>query len=184
MRKKTSSRKVVKFRCKICREAIARCLDPILLAIKHDPASCGVTPSWKENGGITNVHQFKARFTEEQIARNARYSYYYARLTGRRFELGEPAIATDVESSYLYARYILRQEFPLSEPLMAKYADWAYYYARDVIRGPFRIGEKAMAKDSRWAFLYALNVLLMSYAEALIWQETYKNSVLIRQLSV
>jgi len=89
--------------------------DPIQFVVNHDPKSCGVNPVWRENGGIINVSKFKARFTEEQIAKNGRYSYFYARLTGRHFELGEPMIATDVESSYLYARYILRHPFPQAE---------------------------------------------------------------------
>ena len=143
--------------------------DPIQFVVNHDPKSCGVNPLWKENGGIINVSKFKARFTEEQIAKNGRYSYFYARLTGRHFELGEPQIAKDVESSYLYARYILRHPFRQAEHLIAKHADWSYYYARDVIRGEFRLGEVAIAKEHRWAFLYALNVLLLSYAESLIW---------------
>lgn len=158
-------------------QAIKNYLDPILFAIKVDPQACGVTPSWKENGGITNVHKFKARFSEDQIAQNSKYAYFYARLTGRKFELGEPAIAKDVESAYMYSRYILRSEFPQAEALIAKFADWSYYYARDVLRGPFKAGEEAISQDSRWSFLYALNVLLKSYAEALIWQETYRNNI-------
>lgn len=147
--------------------------DPIQFVVNHDPKSCGVNPKWKENGGIINVSKFKARFTEAEIAKNGRYSYFYARLTGRHFELGEPMIAKDVESSYLYSRYILRHPFPLAEGLLAKHADWSYYYARDVIRRPFELGEPAIARDHHWAFLYALNVLLLSYAEALVWGKKY-----------
>ena len=182
MVKKSRTKKIIKIKPR--RADFLKHYDPILFAIKRNPQACGVTPSWKENGGITNVHHFKNKFSEKQIARNAKYSYFYARLTGRRFELGEPAIAKDVESAYMYSRYILRKEFPAAEPLIAKYADWSYYYARDVLRAPFRLGEAEIAKDSRWSFLYALNVLLMSYAEALIWQETYRNSVLINKMDL
>jgi hypothetical protein len=61
------------------------------------------------------------------IAADARYVYDYARdVIKRRFELGEPVIATNVYYSYHYARDVIKGRFELGEPAIAADANYTY----------------------------------------------------------
>ena len=58
---------------------------------------------------------------ESAIAKEARYSYWYARdVLGAAFKLGEPAIATDDCYSHWYARDVLKKRFKLGEPAIKR----------------------------------------------------------------
>ena len=71
---------------------------------------------------------------EPAIAKNADYSFDYARLIGRRFELGEPAMSKDGLTAYVYAKYILQEPWPLGEPSIAS-SKWSQAYARTILQG-------------------------------------------------
>lgn len=93
-----------------------------------------------------NPRELKKR--EAAIAKDARYSYYYARNVLRKpFPLGEPAIAKETSYSHLYAYDVLKKPFPLGEPAIAKDASYSYFYAMDVLEKPFPLGEPVIAED-------------------------------------
>ena len=102
------------------------------------------------------------------VATSAIYSYFYALqvLKGKRFKLGEPAIARDATYSRQYARDILRGPFPAGEPAIATDATESMAYSKYVIKRPFPMGEKAILQNPTTAYQYARHVLLRPWPEA------------------
>jgi hypothetical protein len=90
----------------------------------------------------------------EIIASDPRSAYCYAcSILNGRFELGEPAIATDAETSYEYADFI-NGRFELGEPAIATGASYSYWYASEVIKGRFELGEPAIQLNPKYKTKY------------------------------
>ena len=88
---------------------------------------------------------------EESIACSARESLVYAKLIGKRFSLGEPMIATNLDFSYRYSKDVLNGRFPLGERLFTSDADYAFGYAINVLKSRFLAGEDVIKKtDYLW----------------------------------
>ena len=97
---------------------------------------------------------------EPIIAKDAKYSYWYARsILKGPFKLGEPAIAKDIEFSYLYVKDVLESRFELVEPTIAKDSYYSYAYAKNILEAPFKLGEPEIAKDSYYSKEYTRYVL-------------------------
>lgn len=75
-------------------------------------------------------------------------------LAGKRFEEGEPAIASDAKSAYSYALYVIRGPWPMGEKAMSQNPEIAFGYASLVLADRFPMGEKAIASNSDYALKY------------------------------
>ena len=97
---------------------------------------------------------------EKEIAKiNRKWAYEYVKKYGKDEDL-EPAIAKNAEYSYMYARFVLmKKPFPLGEPAIAKSAYFSILYADQIINGKFELGEKAIAESDYQSFTYARDIL-------------------------
>ena len=98
---------------------------------------------------------------EPIIAKNAYYSYMYARfvLMKKPFPLGEPAIAKSAYFSILYADQIINGKFELGEKAIAESDYQSFAYARDILKGPFPLGEPVIAKSTEYSKKYTQDIL-------------------------
>lgn len=118
---------------------------PDLSKHSHIKEVAKVTPKWafeyaKEHGINKEL--------EPIIAKSAYYSYLYAQdiLNGKRFKLGEPTIAKDVDQSFEYALWILKKAFPEAEPTIAKYAFTSREYTQLVLKRDFYLDGKLICE--------------------------------------
>jgi len=106
--------------------------------------------AWAKYAKIGKIPEHK-----ELFAKDAEYSYEYAKAFDARFKEGEDAIATSAKYSYYYANEILNwmhaplTRFTKGEPAIAKDAEFSYYYARQVLKGPFPEGEETMKNNPK-----------------------------------
>ena len=96
---------------------------------------------------------------EPLIAKNAQYSYEYARIFKSRFKLGEPAIMADPELASLYARHFFKGRWPEAEPSIATDPRAAFDYAEHILRGEFPLGEEAISQEGTLAYHYVMYCL-------------------------
>lgn len=121
---------------------------------------------------------------EKIISKDAEYSLYYAKVLKNRFELGEPAIATNANYSYYYCIDVLKPlgiiGFPLGEKEMAKDPAIALNYSRYVLEGRFKLGEETMAKDDYFAAFYATDAIKDRFelGEKAIFNSCYEHNYL------
>jgi len=87
------------------------------------------------------------------------YEYAEKIAKGKIKDTFEDIITLDGQTSFWYAKFILKGPFPKGEDEMAKWLRYAYGYASDVLHGPFPKGENTIATDSYYSCLYAQNVL-------------------------
>ena len=119
---------------------------------------------------------------EPAIAQILNLSFLYAKeLIGGSFKLGEPIIATDAYYAYTYAREVIgERRFKLGELSISKSSHYSYYYAVFVVKGRFGLGEKVIATDPQFAYLYAMNVMKGRFprGEKTILNSKFKDSYL------
>ena len=105
-------------------------------------------------------HEYKIKHHEELIALCPQYAYAYAAyVLKNRFELGEPAIATNTESSFWYAYGVLKNPFPLGEKAIVTDPYFTLRYAAHVVHGSFPLGEPIIASNAESSYCYAKDVL-------------------------
>lgn len=113
---------------------------------------------------------------EQRIKDSARAACEYAVRTGKRFELGERAIAEEAYTAYRYARYAINERFELGENVLSKRSDMSYWYALYVLKGRFKKGEEAILNDIETAARY-LHVIVKER-----WPEFEKQLLFKEQL--
>jgi hypothetical protein len=87
------------------------------------------------------------------------YEYALKIVKGKIKDEWEDIIALDAQTSFWYAKYIIKGPFPKGEDKIAKWLRYAYTYANDILQGPFLKGEDTIAIDGYYSYLYAQNVL-------------------------
>jgi len=88
-------------------------------------------------------------------------SYEYARKVLReRFPLGEKEIMKSSKYSYLYAKDVIHRKWPPGEPAIASSGVYSYYYAT-IFWFRFKEGEKAIIKNKEVLYDYIENLKKM-----------------------
>lgn len=95
------------------------------------------------------------RIVEEVLRYPFKALNFAKHVTEGPFLDGEPVLATDPKTAYLYAYDVLRDRFYRGEETIAKSPDYAYFYARDVIKGRWKKGEEAIYSSIPSAILYS-----------------------------
>ena len=115
---------------------------------------------WKYYDGDLKYPDLNNHSHEIEIAKaNPKWAFEYASKHGKDEDL-EPAIAKNAYYSYRYARDVLKGPFKLCEPEIAKDTHYSYLYASDILNGKrFKLGEPAIAKDAYYSYAYAKNIL-------------------------
>ena len=131
---------------------------PNVLNHIHEKEIAKTNPKW----AFEFVKKYgKDEDLEPAIAKNAEYSYMYARfvLMKKPFPLGEPAIAKSAYFSILYADQIINGKFELGEKAIAESDYQSFTYARDILKGPFPLGEPVIAKSTEYSKKYTQEIL-------------------------
>ena len=87
---------------------------------------------------------------EKEIAKtNIKWAYEFVKKYGKDEEL-EPAIAKNAEYSYMYARFVLmKKPFPLGEPAIAKSAYFSILYADILLISIGEVDGRILSKSSK-----------------------------------
>lgn len=75
----------------------------------------------------------RIRIENEIIATNCVYAYNYAFYNNRRFHAGEPMIATQLHTTYNYAKFIIKGPWPKADDIFLQDSWWALHYVIDVV---------------------------------------------------
>lgn len=115
------------------------------------PISGNITDWGNERTYVLSVinAKRKAPFAEHIIAKSPESSYIYAKdMIKGRWEPGEAAILTNAYSSYCYARDVIKDRWEPAESIISKSAQYSYCYAKYILKGRFELGENAIATVS------------------------------------
>ena len=90
---------------------------------------------------------------EKEIAKTKPdWAFEYVSEHGKDEEL-EPIIAKDAKYSYYYALDILRRKrFELGELAISKNPMYSFQYAQDVLNGEFKLGEKIISTNAHYSY--------------------------------
>ena len=114
---------------------------------------------WKYYNGNLKYPDLNSHSLEIEIAKTtSKWAYLYVKRNGKNKDL-EPIIAKDAKYSYWYARAVLKGPFKLGESAIAKNIEFSYFYAKDVLESRFELGEPTIAKDSYYSKEYTRYVL-------------------------
>lgn len=82
----------------------------------------------------------------------------------------ENKISKDINSSYYYAKEVIKGRFKKGEKVISKNAAYSYQYAKDIIKGRFLEAELQISTSYPFPYYYAQNIIKGRFQE-------YENSI-------